>query len=94
MTVQEAVAAPRYHHQWVPNRVYVEPEVPEAVVEGLRERGHEVEVGKRRWSSAQAIVVSPESGLHRGGSDPRGDGAALGFNPKPAPSPEPAPEAP
>ena len=82
MDVQEAVAAPRYHHQWVPNKVYVEPEVPEAVVEGLRERGHEVDESGRRWSSAQSIVVDAATGLHLGGSDPRGDGAALGYNPK------------
>jgi gamma-glutamyltranspeptidase/glutathione hydrolase len=81
MDVQEAVAAPRYHHQWLPNKVYAEPELPESIVLGLRERGHEVEVADRTWSSAQSIVIDPETGLHLGGSDPRGDGAALGFNP-------------
>jgi gamma-glutamyltranspeptidase/glutathione hydrolase len=84
MDVAEAVAAPRYHHQWVPNKVYAEPALPETIVEGLRERGHEVEVAKRTWSSAQSIVIDPETGLHLGGSDPRSDGAALGFNPKSA----------
>ena len=49
---------------------------------GLRERGHDVEVADRTWSSAQAIVIDPESGLHLGGSDPRSDGAALGYTPK------------
>ncbi len=82
MDVQEAVAAPRYHHQWVPNKVYAEPEVPADVVAGLRERGHEVDQSDRRWSSAQSIVVDAATGLHLGGSDPRGDGAALGYNPK------------
>lgn len=81
MDVQEAVVAPRFHHQWIPNKVVVEPLVPEAIVEGLRERGHEVQVSERTWSSAQSIVVDPETGLHLGGSDPRGDGAALGHNP-------------
>jgi gamma-glutamyltranspeptidase/glutathione hydrolase len=86
MDVQEAVAAPRYHHQWVPNVVFAEPKLSEAIVEGLRERGHEVKVAKHSWSSAQSIVVDPETGLHLGGSDPRGDGAALGHNPPPAPA--------
>ncbi len=81
MDVREAVAAPRYHHQWVPNKVFAEPKVPENIVVGLRKRGHVVEVSERSWSSAQAIVIDPETGLHLGGSDPRGDGAALGFNP-------------
>jgi len=83
MDVQEAVTRPRYHHQWVPDKVFAEPELPEAIVEGLRRREHEVEVEDRTWSSAQSIVIDPETGLHLGGSDPRGDGAALGFNPAP-----------
>ncbi len=82
MDVQQAVAAPRFHHQWIPRKVSAEPKLDPALVEGLRDRGHEVEVSKRTWSNAQAIVVDPETGLHTGGSDPRGDGAARGFDPK------------
>ncbi len=79
MDVSEAVAAPRFHHQWVPDRVLVEPAVPRDVVEALRARGHTVEVSERNWSSAQSIVIDPETGLHQGASDPRSDGLALGF---------------
>ena len=79
MDVAAAVSAPRFHHQWVPDKLYVEPETPADVVEGLRRRGHTVDVSKRHWSSAQAIVVDPETGLLMGGSDPRSDGRALGF---------------
>ena len=82
MDVQEAVAAPRFHHQWLPNKVYAEPGIDASLVEALRERGHEVDVADRTWSSAQAIVIDPETGLHLGGSDPRGDGAARGYHPK------------
>jgi gamma-glutamyltranspeptidase/glutathione hydrolase len=78
MNVQQAVSAPRFHHQWVPDTLYVEPEVPGDVVRGLKRRGHAVEVSKRRWSAAEAIVVDPETGWHLGGSDPRRDGLALG----------------
>jgi len=83
MDVQEAVAEPRYHHQWLPDKVFAEPKLPGVLVEGLRERGHDVDVEDHTWSSAQSIVIDPATGLHLGGSDPRGDGAALGFNPKP-----------
>ncbi|MDP6244251.1 MAG: gamma-glutamyltransferase, partial [Myxococcota bacterium] len=82
MDVQEAVAAPRYHHQWLPNKVYAESGLDESIVAGLRKRGHEVEVADRTWSSAQAIVIDSKTGAHLGGSDPRGDGAARGYNPK------------
>jgi gamma-glutamyltranspeptidase/glutathione hydrolase len=81
MDVQEAVSAPRFHHQWVPDRLVVEAAVPVDVIEALRSRGHQVEVSKRNWSSAQAIVVDPGSGRHLGGSDPRSDGVALGYSP-------------
>ena len=92
MTVQQAVAAPRYHHQWVPNVVSLEPKVPEAVAAGLEERAHELKRSERTWSSAQSILVDPKTGLHHGASDPRGDGAAMGFDPAANPAPPSAPQ--
>ena len=79
MDVQAAVAAPRFHHQWVPDKLFVEPAVPADVIDGLRARGHTVEVSSRNWSAAEAIVIDPETGIHQGGNDPRRDGLALGF---------------
>jgi gamma-glutamyltranspeptidase/glutathione hydrolase len=82
MPVEDAVAAPRFHHQWVPEKVLVEPEVEEGVVQGLRSRGHTVEVAERRWSAAEAITIDAASGIHRGANDPRRDGLALGVAPR------------
>ncbi|MBK7948718.1 MAG: gamma-glutamyltransferase [Deltaproteobacteria bacterium] len=81
MDPRKAVAAPRVHHQWDPNRLEVEPSVSEEVVRGLRARGHEVMRSPRTWSAAEVIVVDPVSGLHLGGADPRTDGAAVGVDP-------------
>lgn len=81
--VSEAVSAPRFHHQWRPDKLFVEPEIPSDVVEALRERGHDVTVSTRHWSSAQAITIDPDTGWHWGGSDPRSDGLALGLNERP-----------
>ena len=78
MNPEEAVSAPRFHHQWVPDTLTVERAVPRDVIEGLERRGHTVEVSPRDWSSAQTIVIDPATGLHLGGSDPRSDGLALG----------------
>jgi gamma-glutamyltranspeptidase/glutathione hydrolase len=78
MDPQQAVSAPRFHHQWLPDTLFVEPAVPKDVVRGLERRGHEVEVAERDWSAAEVIVVDPETGWHLGGSDPRRDGLALG----------------
>lgn len=79
MDVKAAVSAPRFHHQWVPDILFVEPDIPEDVVEGLERRGHRVEVGKRNWSAAEAIVIDPGTGVHFGGNDPRRDGLAKGY---------------
>jgi gamma-glutamyltranspeptidase/glutathione hydrolase len=79
MNVQEAVSAARFHHQWRPTKLYLERAIPQDVIRGLRGRGHEVEVSSRDWSNAQSIVIDPESGRFSGGSDPRGDGLALGY---------------
>ena len=71
MDPQAAVAAPRYHHQWDPDKLRMEPETPAEVVEALEARGHVVERSGRHWSAAEAIVVSPDTGIHLGGADPR-----------------------
>jgi gamma-glutamyltranspeptidase/glutathione hydrolase len=78
MDVQAAVSAPRYHHQWIPDTLRVEPETPRDVTEALRALGHTVDVQSRHWSAAEAIVIDPVTGLHAGGSDPRTDGGAYG----------------
>ncbi|MFO0689229.1 MAG: gamma-glutamyltransferase [Myxococcota bacterium] len=89
MDPHAAVAAPRIHHQWDPNRLDVEPAVRDEVVRGLKERGHDVTRSPRTWSAAEVIVVDPESGLHLGGADPRTDGAAVGVDPVLPGSPRP-----
>lgn len=77
MDIQAAVSAPRFHHQWFPNKIRVEPDIPADVLEGLRSRGHRVEISSRNWSSAQGILYEEESGRYFGGTDPRGDGLAV-----------------
>jgi gamma-glutamyltranspeptidase/glutathione hydrolase len=80
MDAQAAASAPRYHHQWDPNRLRMEPDFADEVVDALRARGHEVERSSRTWSAAEIIVVDPGNGLHFGGADPRTDGAAVGVD--------------
>ncbi|MCP5043172.1 MAG: gamma-glutamyltransferase, partial [bacterium] len=79
MNVQQAVAAPRFHHQWSPDKLLLEPEFPQDVVDALEARGHTVDVSQRHWSSAQSILIDPDTGLMTGGSDPRADGVAAPY---------------
>ena len=67
-----AVAAPRIHHQWQPDVLVVEPELPAATRAALAARGHQVEVADD-ITAVQAIRVGPAGAV--GASDPRKNGA-------------------
>ena len=79
MNIEEAVAAPRFHHQWRPDRLSLEPDHPRDVSNALARWGHPVDVSDRHWSSAQGIVRDPETGIFWGGTDPRSDGLAAAY---------------
>ncbi len=72
MDIAQAVAAPRLHHQWLPDDVSIEPGFPDDVLAALRERGHHV-VESAGYSSANSILVTPTGLL--GAPDPRTRGA-------------------
>lgn len=73
MDVAAAVAAPRVHHQWMPDEVLVERGFPEEVLSELRAKGHKV-IEPLGQTSANSIAVSPNGLL--GAPDPRTRGAA------------------
>jgi gamma-glutamyltranspeptidase/glutathione hydrolase len=76
-TIAEAVAAPRVHHQWLPDEVLVERTLPAETVRALMARGHKVRVGPT-GGSANSIAVTP-AGLV-GAADTRAKGAtAAGY---------------
>ena len=79
MTIQEAIAAPRFNHI-EGSKVGFEPGIPEATVQELKRRGHQVVSGNpESFGGAHAIMIHPESGVFVGGSDPRKGGGAIGF---------------
>jgi gamma-glutamyltranspeptidase / glutathione hydrolase len=72
MDVASAVAAPRLHHQWLPDEVRIEHGFPDDVIAALRAKGHTV-IEPLGYSSANSIAVTPD-GLF-GAPDPRTRGA-------------------
>jgi gamma-glutamyltranspeptidase/glutathione hydrolase len=72
MDVASAVAAPRLHHQWLPDEVRIEHGFPDDVIATLRGKGHTV-IEPLGYSSANSIAVTPD-GLF-GAPDPRTRGA-------------------
>lgn len=78
-TLSQAVSAPRMHHQWLPDEVWLEPGVPAAVREGLRARGHHLEEAPV-IGHANCIAVDPETGALDAVADvTRGGGGAAAF---------------
>jgi gamma-glutamyltranspeptidase/glutathione hydrolase len=73
MDVAAAVAAPRIHHQWMPDQVRVERGFPEEVLNELRAKGHTV-IEPLGQTSVNSIAVTPNGLL--GAPDPRTRGAA------------------
>jgi gamma-glutamyltranspeptidase/glutathione hydrolase len=72
MDVSAAVAAPRLHHQWLPDEVRIERGFDEATLAALRAKGHQV-IEPLGQTSANSIAVTPNGLL--GAADPRTRGA-------------------
>jgi gamma-glutamyltranspeptidase / glutathione hydrolase len=78
MNAQEAVDAPRFHHQWLPDRIdYEKFGLSPDTVKELQRRGHTLREGGGQ-GVAQVIVYDAKSDTLEGGSDRRAaDGAAV-----------------
>ena len=80
MNIQDALDAPRFHHQWLPDRIAYEPFGLSPDTRALLEsRGHSLFEIAGNQGNAQAIVYDAKAGVLEGGADIRDpDGAAVG----------------
>ena len=78
--LQALVSAPRYHHQYLPDRLEVEPEsFSSTVLDELQLFGHALKVVDRKWGNMQAVWISRANGQAFAASDPRGMGSGLAW---------------
>jgi gamma-glutamyltranspeptidase/glutathione hydrolase len=78
MNVQEAVDAPRVHHQWQPDRLFLEPGISPDTEAILRRMGHSVDHAPG-WVPAQVNAIMRVDGWLAGASDGRAGGKAEGY---------------
>ena len=80
LNIQEAVDAPRFHHQYLPDKLYLEPGFNSKMLSELKEMGYTVEVREGHWSNGECIAVDPKTGELQGGQDHRSHyGKAAGY---------------
>ena len=86
MNIQEAVNAPRFHNQWMPDVLNVEQWFSPDTVRVLQKMGYNVEFGLHDgadvspyWSDAECIAIDGKTGERLGASDGRNNGKAVGY---------------
>jgi gamma-glutamyltranspeptidase/glutathione hydrolase len=80
LNIQQAVNAPRFHDQWMPDEILVEATGISPDTLGILEHmGHKIKMTRGYWGDAECIAVDEKTGEFLGASDGRNEGKAAGF---------------
>jgi gamma-glutamyltranspeptidase/glutathione hydrolase len=80
MDIQQAIDAPRFHHQWMPDRIRWEPfGLNKDTRAALEKRGHVFADKPGNMGDAEGIMIEPKTGIRLGASDPRLGGVPVGY---------------
>jgi gamma-glutamyltranspeptidase / glutathione hydrolase len=80
LNIQEAVDAPRFHHQYLPDKLYLEPGFGQQIRSELSRMGYVIDVRDGHWSNGECIAVDPKTGELLAGQDHRSHyGKASGY---------------
>ena len=80
LSMQEAVNAPRFHHQWLPDVITFENEgFSQSLKDSLRAKGYQINEGRTPIIGKVDAIRVLEGGRLEGGADPRGDDQAVGY---------------
>jgi gamma-glutamyltranspeptidase/glutathione hydrolase len=78
LDIQEAINAPRFHHQWLPDGILVEDRLSPDTMKVLASKGHKLKV-EHFWGDGECIMIDPKTGERLGASDGRNNGKAVGY---------------
>ena len=76
--IAEAVNAPRFHHQWLPDQIFVEDRLSPDTMNVLRSKGHKLKIDYT-WGDGECIMIDPKTSERLGASDGRNNGKAVGY---------------
>ena len=80
MGMQESVNQPRFHHQWLPDMIMIEPnQFDKNVINELRSIGYTIDERNSRIIGKVDAILVLKNGKLEAGADPRGDDTAIGF---------------
>ena len=80
LNIQQAVDAPRFHHQYLPDKLYLEPGLSPETIAALRAQGYTLAITDGHWSNGECIAIDPRTGDLLGGQDHRSHyGKAAGY---------------
>jgi gamma-glutamyltranspeptidase/glutathione hydrolase len=81
MNIQQAIDAPRIHHQWLPDELVYEPYgLSGDTQRALARRGHKLVDKPRYLGDCEGIMIEEKTGIRLGATDPRrSDGLAVGY---------------
>jgi gamma-glutamyltranspeptidase/glutathione hydrolase len=86
MNIQEAIDAPRFHQQWMPDVLFVESWFSPDTIHALEKMGFKIVGGQQDgttlspyWSDAECIAIDPQTNDRLGASDGRNSGKPVGY---------------
>jgi gamma-glutamyltranspeptidase / glutathione hydrolase len=81
LDIQEAVNAPRFHHQWLPDEILAEDRLSPDTMKVLSSKGHKLKLDRswEDWGDGECIMIDPKTGERLGASDGRNNGKAVGY---------------
>jgi gamma-glutamyltranspeptidase/glutathione hydrolase len=77
LSTQDAVNTPKFHHQWLPDEIFVERAFPDSTKNSLQQMGYTI--SQREAIGRTEVIKVKEDGVYEAVADSRGDDSAAGY---------------